>query len=93
MLYQQMVDEERALIMHGFLVDPKLVLGNVRIPVVLAKVCELFVDVPADIRPIDYPNLVVTSRFVPLQIRRPKQLWHGESSAKYSVRTALTASS
>jgi len=66
MLYQQVFDEEGALIMLGFLVNPEFLLRYVRIPVVLAEIRELLIDVPADVCAIDYPNLVVTARFVPL---------------------------
>jgi len=76
MRYQQVFDEERALIMLGFLVDPEFLLRYVRIPVVLAEIRELLVDMPADVRAIDYPNLIVTSRFIPLQIRRLERLCH-----------------
>ena len=66
MLYQQVFDEEGALIMVGFLVNPEFLLRYVRIPVVLAEIRELLINVPADVCAIDYPNLIVTARFVPL---------------------------
>ena len=66
MLYQQVFDEEGALIMLGFLVNPEFLLRYVRIPVVLAEIRELLIDVPANVCAIDYPNLIVTARFVPL---------------------------
>ena len=64
MLYQQVFDEERAFIVLGFLVNPEFFLRYVRIPVVLAEISELLIDVPADVCAIDYPNLIVTQRFV-----------------------------
>jgi hypothetical protein len=64
MFYQQMIDKEHALIVLGLLVNPEFHLRYVRIPVVLAEIRELLINVPADICPIDYPNLIVTSRFV-----------------------------
>jgi hypothetical protein len=66
MFYQQVVDEECALIVLGFLVYPKFLLRYVRIPVVLTEIRELLIDVPTDVCAIDYPNLIVTSRFVSL---------------------------
>jgi hypothetical protein len=66
MLYQQVFDEERALIVFSFLINPEFLHRYVRIPVVLAEIRELLIDVPADVCTIDYPNLIVTSRFVPL---------------------------
>jgi hypothetical protein len=66
MFYQQVFDEERALIVLGFLVNPEFLLRYVRIPVVLAEIRELLIDVPANVCAIDYPNLIVTPRFVPL---------------------------
>jgi hypothetical protein len=64
MLHQQVIDEEGALIVFGFLVNPEFLLRYVRIPVVLAEIRELLIDVPADVCAIDYPNLKVASRFV-----------------------------
>ena len=58
-----MVYEECVLIMPGFLVNPKLLFRYVRIPVVLAEIRELLINVPADICAIDYPNLVVAACF------------------------------
>ncbi|HEY5157718.1 MAG TPA: hypothetical protein VII93_07130 [Anaerolineales bacterium] len=64
MLHQQVFDEEGALIVLGFLVDPEFLLRDIRIPVVLAEIGELLIDVPADVRAIDYPNLVVTACYI-----------------------------
>ena len=68
MLYQQVVNKERALIVFGFLVDSEFLLGDVRIPVVLAEIRELLIDVPAHVCAIHDPDLVVTARFVFLKI-------------------------
>ena len=80
MLYQQMVDEERALIVLGFLVNPEFILRDVRISVMLAKICELLVDMSTDVCAIDYPNLIVTSLFVHVQIGWFERLFHRASS-------------
>ncbi|MCX6035085.1 MAG: hypothetical protein NTV38_08930 [Chloroflexi bacterium] len=64
MLHQQVVDEKKALIVLSFLVDPEFLLRDVRIPVMLADIGELLIDVPADVYAIDYPNLVVAACFI-----------------------------
>jgi hypothetical protein len=66
MFYQQVIDEEGTLIVLGFFVNPEFFLRYVRISVMLAEIRELLIDVSADVSAIDYPNLVVTSRFVSL---------------------------
>ena len=44
-------------IMLGFTVNPEFVCGDVRIPIVLAKVGKFFIFMAADIATIDDPNL------------------------------------
>jgi hypothetical protein len=58
------IDEKRALIMLGFLVNPKFLLRYVWIPVMLAEIGELLINVSTNICVIDYPNLNITSCFV-----------------------------
>jgi hypothetical protein len=60
-LYKKMVYEKLSFIMFRFLVYPEFVLGNVLVPIVLPEVCELLIDVSADITAIHDPHLNVSS--------------------------------
>jgi hypothetical protein len=60
-LYKKMVYEKLSFIMFRFLVYPEFVLGNVLVPKVLPEVCELLIDVSADITAIHDPHLNVSS--------------------------------
>jgi hypothetical protein len=66
MFHQQVFDEEGTLVVFGFLVDPEFLLRYVRITVMLAKIRELLINMPAEVCAIDNPNLKVPARFVPL---------------------------
>ena len=69
-LDKQMIDEERALVVLRFLVDPEFVLRNVPVPVVLTEVRELLIDVSADIAAIHYPHLNVAASVNLTQVGR-----------------------
>jgi hypothetical protein len=58
------IDKESALIMLGFFIDPEFILGNVRIPVVLAEIRKFLINVTPDVYAIHYPNLVITTGFI-----------------------------
>jgi ABC-type transport system involved in cytochrome c biogenesis permease subunit len=68
MLHQQMSDKEYALIMFSFFINPKFLLRYVWVPVVLAKICELLINMTTDLCTIDNPSLEFTAGFVPLYI-------------------------
>jgi hypothetical protein len=66
MLHQQVLDEEEALIVFSFLVNPEFLLGDVQVSVMLAEIRELLIDMPADVCTIDYPDLIVPTHFIHL---------------------------
>lgn len=51
-----MVDIKFRLVLFGFTVNPQFVNWYVGEPVVLAEIGELFIDVRANVRAVDYPR-------------------------------------
>jgi hypothetical protein len=81
-LDQQVIDEEGPFVLVGLVVDPELLLGDVGIPVVLAEIRELLVEVSANVGAVDHPDLVVAARFVSLQIGGLERIRHGAFSLR-----------
>ena len=65
-----MVDKKPLLVVFGFAVNPEFVFRNIRIPVMLAEIGELFVDMSANIGAIDNPYLQIVPLLNFFNIRR-----------------------
>jgi hypothetical protein len=76
MLDKQVIDKERAFVMLRLLIDPELVVGNVRISVVLSKVRELLIKVSADIAAIHNPNLNLSASVILAKVGRSQRFCH-----------------
>jgi hypothetical protein len=70
MLDEQVINKELAFVMLRLLIDPKLPVGNVRIPIMLVKVREFLVYLSADVAAVHNPNLDVSASIILAQIWR-----------------------
>ena len=76
MFDQEVINEELQLIRLSFLIDPELVLRNVPEVIVLAVICEFFINVRPDIGAVDNPDCDAAAGARFLKVRRLESLRH-----------------